>query len=99
MAVLNISDELYASLQERAEYEQLSVEELTEWLLTEALDDRSEGVYYPSPEELAELKQSIAEDAADEAAGIGIPLDQAVNEVLEEIRQRKNAALAQKASA
>jgi hypothetical protein len=99
MAVINISEELYELLQDKANLNQIPADELAELLLTQVLNNGDlESIYYPDTIELAELKQSIAEDKIEEAAGIGIPLEEAVNSVLERIKNRKNQ-LPRKASA
>jgi hypothetical protein len=95
MAVLNISDEVYTLLQERAEVVGLTPQRLAEVLLTQVLDDNVEIIHYSSPEELAELKKRIAEDKEEEAAGIGIPMEDAVSNIREKLKNKR----AQKASA
>jgi hypothetical protein len=95
MAVLNISDEVYALLQERAEVVGLTPKRLAEVLLTQVLDENVEIIHYSSPEELAELKKRIVEDKEEEAAGIGIPMEDAVKNIREKLKNKK----AQKASA
>ncbi len=125
MANLTVSDELLETLQRLARIERLSVNQLTESVLSsytarrkaeidqeiaetleavaiiEARGNRpytqaeidemnSGGVYYPDPQELAELLEAVAEDEADEAAGIQITMEEIKQMTAQMIAEHKH---------
>lgn len=95
MATLNISTELLQTLQKLAEAEQLSVNELAENILTrythqQATDsEEDDGIYRPDPQELAELLDSMAESEAEEAAGVEITLEEAMQTLKQRIANHR----------
>lgn len=89
MPSVNISSELYNTLSERAKEEELSVAEFAEGVLKLYLDGEFEPVYYPDPQELAELQEAAAQSEAEEAAGIEITLEEVLEEIQTKLAERK----------